>query len=180
LDFVFGNYTDELREELIKVTVQEVPKEYASELYNAKLVTNNEIKTLTNQIKAVYPSFKQSEKFIELERSLPIPIRYLLKYDNVKYFNTLLSVNKLDEHKELNNVQKFYLKLKSKQRMLKRITSRINRLNKYYNNPTELFARFFDAYYTKPEITQKLAPIACSKLRNSRIGMLTGLSNILK
>ena len=179
LDFIFGDLTDDIKEELIKVTVQEIPKDFASELYSAKNNINSEIKILLNQIKLSLPNFKLSEKNKEIERTLPQPLRYLLKYDNVKYFNHLYSVNNIDSDYNLTETQKIYIKIKSKQRALKRINSKISRLNKYYNNNTELFARFVDAYYTKPEITRQIAPIACAKLQCSKISYFEKLDVLL-
>lgn len=178
LSFVFDDFSDDIKEELIKVTVQDVPKEFASQLYNTKDSINNEIKNLSKIIKTHYPEFKLSENNKEIEKSLSLPVKYLLKYDNVKCFNRLLSVKNIDEHTNLNEVQKNYIKLKSKQRALKRINSKINRLNKYYNNTSELFARFIDAYYTKPDLTKKLAPIACSKLKNANIQLFDCINKI--
>ena len=178
LDFVFGDYSDDIREELIRVTVSNVPKEFAANLFNAKLQINNDIKFLTNNIKSVDKNFKLSEKNNNIEQSLPLPYKYLLKYDKVKYFNDIFSADKIDENLRLNDVQKAYIKLKSKQRALRRVNCRISRLNKYYNNPTELFARFIDAYYTKPEMTQKLAPESCLKLKNSNIEFLKKVNDI--
>ena len=178
LSFVFEDFSDDIREELIKVTVEEVPKEYASKLYQAKQDINNDIKLLSADIKINYPLFKITEKNAEIEKTLPLPLRYLLKYDNVKYFNQILSVEKIDEDCSLNEVQKKYIKLKSKQRALKRINSRISRLNKYYNNNSELFARFVGAYYMKPDLTKRLAPKAYAKLQNSNIQLLNGINKI--
>ena len=141
LDFVFGDLTDDIKEELIKVTVQEIPKDFASELYNLKNSINDEIKNLLTQMKISMPDFKLSENNKEIERTLPNPIKYLLRYDNVKYFNRLYSVNNIESEYNLTETQQTYIKIKSKQRALKRINSKISRLNKYYNNNSELFAR---------------------------------------
>ena len=51
-----------------------------------------------------------------------------------------------------------YIKLCSLQRKQSRITRRINKLNKYYNKPTELFARYVQAYFTNPETIETVAP----------------------
>ena len=179
LDFVFGDFTDDIKEELIKVTVQEIPKDFAMELYNIKNSINNEIKNLLTQIKISLPNFKLSEKNKEIERTLSNPIKYLLRYDNVKCFNHLYSVDNIESDYNLTDIQKNYIKIKSKQRALKRINSKICRLNKYYNNNSELFARFVDAYYTKPELIQKIAPNACAKFGDSKIKYFDQLDKIL-
>lgn len=179
LDFIFEDFSDELREEIINITVQEIPKDFATKLYSVKDVLNKEVKILSNEIKSVCPFFKLSQKNKEIEKSLPMPYKYLLKYDNVKYFDNLLSVNKIEENKSLNNLQKTYIKLKSKQRALNRINSKINRLNKYYNNTSELFARFVDAYYTKPDLVERLAPKTKELFKNSKINLLKELDRII-
>lgn len=179
LDFIFENFTDELREELISITVQDIPKDFATKLYNAKDALSNEVKTLSNEIKSVFPLFKLSEKNKDIEKTLPLPYKYLLKYDNVKYFNDLLSVNKIEDNRALNDIQKKYIKLKSKQRALKRINSKISRLNKYYNNSSELFARFIDAYYTKPDMAERFAPKVTAILKKSNINLLKEVDKIM-
>ena len=47
--------------------------------------------------------------------------------------------------------------------MLKRISSRINRLNKYYKRPSELFARFVEGLYIDKNFTEALAPTASNR-----------------
>lgn len=49
--------------------------------------------------------------------------------------------------------------LESKQKALRRINSRINRLNKYYNSPTELFARSMELYVTDRSLFVNKAPM---------------------
>ena len=44
------------------------------------------------------------------------------------------------------------------QRKQSRITRRINKLNKYYTKPTELFARFVQGYFSNPETVSTVAP----------------------
>lgn len=178
LDFVFDEFSEDIREELINITVQDIPKEFASELYNTKDCLNNDIKKLTQIIKTDYPEFKLSEKNKDIEKNLSLPIKYLLKYDNIKYFNRLFSVKNIDDYLDLSDTQKTYIKLKSKQRALKRINSKINRLNKYYNNYSELFARFIDAYYTKPNLTKKIAPKAFYKLQCANIKLFDKVNKI--
>lgn len=52
----------------------------------------------------------------------------------------------------------FSFKLKYLQKELRRINSRISRLNRYYNTQTELFARSLEMYVTKPEVFKNKAP----------------------
>lgn len=177
LDFIFGNFTDELKEELIKITVKEVPKETAKTLFAQKENLNNEIKDLLKKIKILYPQFKQSEKNLFIENGLPEPIKYLLRYDRVNYYNQLYSIDKLCEY-SLEDIERTYILIKSKQRALSRINSRISRINKYYNNPSELFARFVDSYYTNPTYTKKVAPCASEYIKETNIKFFQQLNNI--
>ncbi len=167
LDFIFDDYTDNLREELIKITVNEIPKDFAQSLYNKKESLNAELKELTSDMKKLCPDFKLSERNKKIEKSINYPFKYLLKYDRVKFMSRIYSVCEAGEY-GLGDEAKLYLCIKSKQRAIKRINSKISRLNKYYNSPAELFARFLDAYYTKSEYTNLNAPLACSYLKKSK------------
>lgn len=48
--------------------------------------------------------------------------------------------------------------LELKKKALKRINSKISRLNRYYNQPTELFARAMEVYFTSNRCCRELAP----------------------
>lgn len=177
LDFIFESVTDELKEELLKITVHDVPKNFAEALYSKKIQLNEELRILTKEIKSYHPEFKLSEKFIPVENSLAKPLYYLTRYDRVKYLNTIYETNNLNDY-NLEDNQKLYIQIKSKQRALKRINSRINRINRYYNHPSELFARFIDSYYMNPEYTKKIAPNACKMILNTQIPFFSKLNNI--
>ena len=178
LNFIFDHFTDEIEEELINVTVQTVPKCYAQKLFLLKdrlksiAADNNKI------IKEVYPDFKQSQPNKTIERRIKYPAKYLLKYDNVRCFNKVYSVKKLDtDFFYMKEVDKAYIRLKSAQRHIRNINSRINRLNKYYNNKSELFARCFDMYCSDIKCLKKLAPktakILEDKIQSNKIPELT-------
>lgn len=162
LDFIFEDFNEELEEELIKVTVEEIPKEFAKELYTQKLKLNDEIKDLASQIKNKYPEFRRNSAFLKLERMISNPFKYLLKYDRVISLDKIYSIEDIDKFTtDVLPIQAAYIKLKSKQRMLKRVNSRINRLNNYYNKPTELLARFVEKYFTSFEHLNEIAPHTC-------------------
>lgn len=177
LDFIFDNFTDEIREELIKITVNEVPKDFAENLYRKKEHLGKELKKLSLQMKALNPDFKLSEKNKNIEKNIKYPFKYLLKYDRIKFMSQIYLVQEAEKY-NLGEVNLLYLQIKSKQRAIKRINSKISRLNKYYNNPTELFARFLDAYYTKQQQTFLTAPVACSYIKKSNIPYILKLNNI--
>ena len=59
-----------------------------------------------------------------------------------------------------------YIKLCSMQRKQSKLARRINKLNKYYEKPTELFARFVQGYFTTPETISTIAPTTCHSFEN--------------
>ena len=181
LDFIFSDFSDEINEELIKVTVSQVPQDFAKGLFEHKKQTEFEIKELAGQIKQMYPDFKLSEKNTAIEKTINYPEKYLIKYDKVRIFNKVLSVER--SLSKLTSIQQAYILLKSKKRLINRINSKISRLNRYYNQPTELFARFVEMYFTQKERTKKLAPQSCEImdkiLEENKIKELSGISKII-
>lgn len=185
LEFVFDNFDDELREELIKVTVNEIPQKVAEGLYRKKQKINNEIKDLVSIIKESFPDFKQSQSFRPIEKNIKMPLKFLLQYDRVCFVNTIYSVDEIDSvFTYLTPPQSSYIKLKSKQRALRRINAKINRLNKYYNKTTELFARFVEQYFNINTHLRQIAPRACEEfdmaLKQNKVPEFRALAEVLK
>ena len=56
-----------------------------------------------------------------------------------------------------------YIRLKSLTKKQARVTARINKMNKYYKRPTELFARFVEGLYLDREWVEAIAPFTCEK-----------------
>ena len=177
LDFIFSNYDDELKEELIKITVNEIPKDFAVALYSEKDKLKSEIKELSAKIKIFHPDFKLAQTSSCLDKLINYPLKYLLKYDRVKYLGKLYSVHELDDYK-ISEDAKLYLLIKSKQRAVNRINSKISKLNRYYNSPSELFARFLESYYTKSVYTKSVAPTAYSYINKSENPYIKKLNKI--
>ncbi len=123
LDFII-NEDDNLTEELIKLTVDSIPKESVAPIFQAKDKIKSEIKKLPKSL-----------------------------------------TNKL----KLNFLQK----------ELNRINSRILRLNKYYNSPTELFARSIETYILDKEVFIKQAPNLAKYYKQSDIPLIENLQKIL-
>lgn len=123
LDFII-NEDDNLTEELIKLTVDSIPKESVAPIFQAKDKIKSEIKKLPKSL-----------------------------------------TNKL----KLNFLQK----------ELNRINSRISRLNKYYNSPTELFARSIETYILDKEVFRKKAPNLAKYYEQSYIPLIENLQKIL-
>ena len=168
LDFVFDDISDAEMEELLRVTVEKVPKSFAQVLYDKKDEFSRNVKSLSAIIRKYYPDFKLSSPFKTIEKNINYPAKYLLKYDRIKYLNKIYSIENLEkEFEELSECQYAYIKLKANQRHIAKINSRINRLNKYYSATTELWARFCELFFTNSLRAEKLAPILSSKFKNT-------------
>ncbi len=180
LDFAFDNLTDLMNEELVNVTVKKIPKNEAKALFDKKDKLASEIKEMAKQIKQTYPDFKLSAPYKKFERHFSLPLRYLLKYDRINFNNTIYSVENLGkDFYELSEEELLYVKIKSKQRMIGRINGRISKLNRYYNNPTELFARFVELFYSDKNCAKRIAPNVCKAFNTELIKEFKHLNCIL-
>ena len=56
--------------------------------------------------------------------------------------------------------------MKSLQRKQARINTKIRKLNNYYNQPSELWARFFELFFVDNQCSNELAPKATQVLKN--------------
>ncbi len=132
-----------------------------------------EIKVLDKKIKSKYPDFKRSYPFKPFDNPLKkTDAKYLLKYDRVKVRTPFLGRIKMysvktfaDDFPQFDDLIGTYILLKSHQRVLKRISSRINRLNRYYKRPSELFARFIEGLYIDRNFVGALAPNASVRFK---------------
>ena len=184
LEFAFGSDYEDFIDELIQITVDSVPKSFASGIFSRKETLNKEIKTISKIIKSEYPNFKRSKPFVPIESNLKNPFNYLVKYDRVKVNNKIYSIASLKENSEnLSKIQIAYIDLKAKQRELSRLNSKILKYNKYYNRPTELFARFCELYFLNKNNASVLAPniskAFSDNLKSSKIKQLKFLENLL-
>ena len=59
------------------------------------------------------------------------------------------------------------------------INSKISRLNRYYNSPTELFARSMEAYILNREVFLKKAPNLAKHYNQSHLPLIENLEKIL-
>lgn len=178
-----------IEEELLCVTRFITNNKTSSSLLALRDKTIGEIKELDKKIKLEYPDFKRSYPHKKLEKQIKqTDAKYLLKYDRVSVkgiFTTktkLYTILTLDtDFPQLSDSAKNYIKIKSKQRVLKRISSRTNKLNNYYKRPTELFARFVEALFVDTQKVSELAPHAylvfCKELSNNKYLELADLIN---
>ena len=183
LEFVFGEKYSCYENELINVTVDSIPKKDAKSIFNRKEQITSEINVLVSNIKSKYPNFKKTNSFKDIEANISKPLKYLLKYDRVKVNDRIYSVDNLEnDFDDSSKEELFYVKLKSKQRAIKRINSKIARINKYYNNSSELFARFCEVFFIDKEKSCKLAPNATKYfddyINNTKIKEFIFLKNL--
>ena len=180
---------DRVEAELMRVTKFVDRNRALHTLYVQRENTLDEIKKLSSEIKMEYPDFKRSSPYKPIEKEIKkTDAKYLLKYDRVKVKIMFLgatkdySVQTIDtDFPKFDYCTKTYIVLKSKQRLLKRISGRINRLSSYYKRPTELFARFVEALFVDTAKVSELAPHAylvfCSELSKNRYLHLADLIN---
>lgn len=165
LEFIFGELSDEMQNELTEITVQEIPKSAATSLINIKEQLKEEIQEIASSIKSYKDNFKISKPDKTIERTIKFPASYLLKHDRIKVYNKIYSIENIrKDFNFLTQPQVQYINLKSKQRALKRINSKITKLNKYYSEPSELFARFLTQYFLSYNKAKKFAPTITKKM----------------
>lgn len=160
-----------IEKELLQVTSFVDENSHLIKLKAHKEQIKNKIKLLEAQIKKDYPNFMRSKKFREFDKYIKkSKAKYLLKYDRVKFISPFLrhveffSIDKL-EHDFPDMPAAFCacIRLKSAQKKQARISARMNRLNKYYSKPTELFARFVEGLYINEARTRACAPHATQR-----------------
>ena len=184
LDFAFGKLNDAEYEELLNITVQYIPKDFASSLYQTKTELVNKSKEFSSYLKECYPEFKSSEPFKLIEKTIKYPVKYLLKYDCIRIFQYIYAVDTLEQTcPNLTKAQLAYIKLKSNKRKIAKLNAKINRLNKYYNQPSELWARFFELYFINKQRAHEIAPSICSKfeklIESNALPEIINIKNIL-
>ena len=158
-------------------------------LFEAKKELKAEIKAIANELSLSIKDFKLSTGSFTLEKALnKTPYKHLLKHDRVKvlgFFSCkIYTICDVKLSTEISENEIKYLNLKSKQRALKRINSKISKLNRYYNSKTELFARAIELYISDKDTFKNKAPILYDKLaniiKNNKIPELTKFVEIVE
>ena len=154
-NFPFSIFHFSFEEELLQVTKFVDTNSHMAKLNEHKEQIKRKIKVFDAQIKKDYPKFMRSKKFKEFNKYIKkSKAKYLLKYDRVKFITPFL---RRQEFFSIDNIEMdfpdmprafcSYIRLKSAQKKQARISERINRLNKYYSKPAELFARFVEGIF---------------------------------
>ncbi len=165
--------SDEYLEELIKVTNFVDENSLCIRLYEHKDRVKTKIKEQDEIIKKYYPKFQRSKKFKEFDKYIrKSNARYLLKYDRVKlieggFFKRTVKLYTIDnienDFTDMPKAFAAYIRLKSYQKKQSRISSRINKYKKYYEQPCELFARLVEGIYLDVEWVEAIAPNVTAK-----------------
>lgn len=168
LEIIFDdNNTQTYKKELIKVTHYVDSQSKCEKLNLHKQALKSKILEYERIIKNKYPKFLRSKSFKEFDKYIKKSnARFLLKYDRVKLISGIIF--KKEELYTIDNIEKdfkdmpkefaAYIRLHSCQKKQKKISARINKMNKYYQKPTELFARLIEGLYLNPEKIYELAP----------------------
>jgi hypothetical protein len=164
IEILFGTKED-LTPELINITNFIDENSKLTILKKHKQIVKEKIILQEKIIKSDYPTFKRSKKFKEFDKYIRFSkAKYLLKYDRIKYITPFLrrteyySIDTLDKDFNMPKAFSAYIKLRSLQRKQSGLSAKINKLTKYYTNPSELFARFIESYYINKSETKKIAP----------------------
>lgn len=156
-----------IKSELVKVTHFIDKNSLCETLHKHQNIVKSEINYYTNEIKRDYPKFQRSKKFKEFNRYIKhTNAKYLLKYDRVRVItgffarkSTLYSIDNIEkDFTDMPRAFVNYIKLHSYQKKQSRIAKKLNYYRKYYEKPTELFARFVEALYVNKQNTTEIAP----------------------
>lgn len=166
------NTDDDYTKELIAVTNFVDNHSKCEKLIRHRDMVKDSIKKLDLQIKEDFPNFKRSKKFKEFDKAIKgSKLKYLLKYDRVRIMpwflfgkEEVLSINTIEQDfPNLKTAFVNYIRLKSLTRKQRRISNRISKLHKYYNRPTELFARLVEGLFIDENVIRELAPNATKR-----------------
>lgn len=162
---------DIIKDELVAVSnlVDENSKllKFDSKKYAYKI----KIKSYENLIKNDYPDFLRSKPFKEFEKYIrKSDARFLLKYDKVKIVTPFLRREKTysidtveNDFPKMPKAFALYIRICSLTRKARNIQKRKNKLKKYYEKPSELFARFIQGLFTHGEAIKTIAPITYAR-----------------
>lgn len=173
LENIFNtNNIEEIRNELTYVTNLIDKNSRLNIFMSAKEETSKQIKGMQSAIRRDYPEFMRSKKFPEFEKYIKnSDAKYLVKYDAIRIMQgfffkkeRILTIKTLEnDFPDMPKAFQLYIRLCSLQRKQAKISRRINKMNKYYEKPTELFARYVQGYFSEPETIAAAAPLTTKR-----------------
>ena len=169
LQFILGDNWEDYLDELIELTVDSIPQKMISPLFDAKHKLHEEIIELEKTFTEINSNYTKTKNNLEIETTIErAGYKYLLKYDKVKIHGLFgHKILTLDNIENIPKEAELYIRLKSKERALKRVKSRMSRMNKYYNSPTELIARAIEMYIFNRETVYQKAPKVFLEIENT-------------
>ena len=171
-EVLFGEENPLFEKELFKVTNFVDENSLCVKLYEHKDRIKEKIKEYEDIIKKQYPDFMRSKPFKEFDKYIKkSEAKYLLKYDRVRIVTgfwkksyKLITVSDIEkDFPDMSESFAAYIRLKSAQKKQSRVSARINKLQKYYKKPNELFARLIEGLYLDKDWVKALAPYTTQK-----------------
>jgi len=171
-EILFGEENPLFEKELFKVTNFVDENSLCVKLYEHKDRIKEKIKEYEDIIKKQYPDFMRSKPFKEFDKYIKkSEAKYLLKYDRVRIVTgfwkksyKLITVSDIEkDFPDMSESFAAYIRLKSAQKKQSRVSARINKLQKYYKKPNELFARLIEGLYLDKDWVKALAPYTTQK-----------------
>ena len=172
LEKIFKSTNPIYKKELVRVTQFVDESSRLVKLYEMRDKLKIKAKQQEFIIKEEYPDFQRSKPFKSFDKFIKrSEARYLLKYDRVKlvegFWNLktrIITIENIEkDFPQMSSAFVACIRLKSLQRKISRVSARINKYRKYYERPTELFARFVEGLYLDEEWVRALAPEATER-----------------
>ena len=157
---------DEIKKELVDVTGFVDENALLLKFDAKKYAYKIKIKAYENLIKKDYPNFLKSKPFKEFEKYIKkSDARFLLKYDHVRILTPFLKREKVysidtmeKDFPKMPHSFRLYIRICSLSRKARNIQKRKNKLKKYYERPSELFARFVQGLFVDENTVKEIAP----------------------
>jgi len=172
LEKIFNSTNPIYKKELIKVTQFVDESSRLVKLYEMRDRLKEKARQQENIILLDYPEFQRTKPFKAFDKFIRhSEARYLLKYDRVKLIEgfwrlktRVITVETIEkDFPDMTRAFVACIRLKSLQKRIARVSARINKYKKYYERPTELFARLVEGLYIDEEWVRALAPETTDK-----------------
>lgn len=179
---------EEIKKELVHVTGFVDENALLLKFEAKKYAYKIKIKAYENLIKKDYPNFLKSKPFEEFEKYIKkSDARFLLKYDHVRLITPFLRREKVysidtmeKDFPKMPHSFRLYIRICSLTRKSKNIQKRKNKLKKYYEKPSELFARFIQGLFVDENTIKEIAPNTYARFNTLlKTGYYNGLDKII-
>ena len=163
-----------IQKELYQLTLQVDKNASLKKFSDERLRLKSFIDVEEQLIKSYYPAFTRTGQFKEFEKYIKrSKARFFQKYDRIKLVSPFL---RREEVYCIENIERdfpdipepfvAYLRLCSYKRRRAKLSRRINKYDKYYKQPSELFARFVESFFVDKRLATDYAPFATERFFN--------------